>query len=1053
MPVSRFDPERRRFLRLSAASTVASTFGLRAAADDAAALYQRMVPARKGLDAGWVMSLVKRGHANDAPIRGSKKDGNLDKIGMTVGGIACGTVYLNGDGRLFVWDIFNQRHEGVVAQKVDVPTGMENIAQGGKRVRERDGANYINPPTPETFPNGFLQEFLLLFDDRTVRLDSSGWAEVKFDGRWPVGRVDYGDPAIPLEATLEAWSPFIPLSLDDSSLPVTVVEITLRNPGPESVKVRVVPRLGNAVCLHSVDKPPIERRSEVMKRDGLTMLVHRAGSRKQGAQGRPDVPFESFEGEDYGEWRVEGEAFGEGPVPISGIIDYQGDLAGAGKRVVNSHSSAPGDDARMRDRATGSLTSPEFTISRKFIRMRVGGGSHKGKTCVNLLVDGEVVRGVTGADNNRMREVAIPTGKHEGRRARLQIVDAESGPWGNIGVDEIVFSDTPPTGVEKIEELPDFGTMALAVPGEHHCDGSTLIQVDLEVPTGGEVTVPILLAWHFPNLHPLPGLGRRKRHYAPRFADAAAVAGHVARNFDRLATGTRRWVETYYDSSIPRWLLDRVAAPVNTLQSANCIVLDDGRFWAWEGIGCCPGTCAHVWHYAQGPARLFPEVERNLREVTDFGVAQNADGSIRFRAEANRIPAIDAQTGVILRSWREHQCSADGAFLGRIWPGVKKALGWLIEFDRKDRDGLDGLLDGKQHNTLDAEWYGKVHCLCSMYLAALRAGEEMAREMGDDAFSNHCREIRESGSKKIEALFEGEFFVQLEDAAQRDKIGVGKGCYIDQVIGQWWAHQTGLGRIQDEAAVKSALNSLWKYNFVPDVGPFRREFTRGRFYALPGDAGLVMCSWPKGGMRDDFKKHWQYAYFNECMTGFEWQAAAHMVMEGAPITGSGFASAIEDAADPRALTLRGLAAARAIHDRYAPARRNPYNEVECSDHYARAAASWSLLLALSGFRYHGPKAEIGFAPKLNPEDFRCPFTAAEGWGTFEQKKSGEKWTAAITLRHGKLRVSKILLPWLGIEGQPTPAWNDREISRELKPGSIRFHDGLVMDAGDVLKLE
>jgi hypothetical protein len=55
------------------------------------------------------------------------------------------------------------------------------------------------------------------------------------------------------------------------------------------------------------------------------------------------------------------------------------------------------------------------------------------------------------------------------------------------------------------------------------------------------------------------------------------------------------------------WLLDRAILTTNTLQTTNCHVLDDGRFWAWEGIGCCPGTCAHVWHYAQGVARLFPD--------------------------------------------------------------------------------------------------------------------------------------------------------------------------------------------------------------------------------------------------------------------------------------------------------------------------------------------------------------------------------------------------------------------------------------------------------------
>jgi hypothetical protein len=371
-----------------------------------------------------------------------------------------------------------------------------------------------------------------------------------------------------------------------------------------------------------------------------------------------------------------------------------------------------------------------------------------------------------------------------------------------------------------------------------------------------------------------------------------------------------------------------------------------------------------------------------------------------------------------------------------------------LEFDRKDRDGLDGLLDGEQHNTLDAEWYGKVHALCSMYLAALRAGEEMAVELGDEAFARECRQVFELGSGKIRSLFNGEFYEQQEDPAHLQAIGVGKGCYIDQVIGQWWAHHAGLGRIAAEGDIRAALHSLWRHNFVPDVGPFRQIFKRGRFYAVPGDGGLVMCSWPKGGLRPDFTRHWQYAYFNECMSGFEWQAAAHMVFEGAPVSGEGFEGALEDPSDPRSLTLRGLAVARAIHDRYAPAKRNPYNEIECSDHYARAAASYSLLLAASGFRYHGPRGSIGFDPRLEPEDFRCPFTAAEGWGSFQQKRDNGKWSAMLTVRHGRLRLKELRLPWLA--GGERVAWNDREVGHETKPGVLRIRDEVVLQQGERL---
>ena len=119
---------------------------------------------------------------------------------MTVGGIGCGTVYLSGDGRLYVWDIFHRPHEGVVPNKTKVPQGLENIGDSKKGVRERDGSNYISPPTADNQPNPFKQGFTLILDgDSKPRpLDLTGWEKVAFTGRWPLGLVDYSDPSCPL---------------------------------------------------------------------------------------------------------------------------------------------------------------------------------------------------------------------------------------------------------------------------------------------------------------------------------------------------------------------------------------------------------------------------------------------------------------------------------------------------------------------------------------------------------------------------------------------------------------------------------------------------------------------------------------------------------------------------------------------------------------------------------------------------------------------------------------------------------------------------------------
>ena len=115
--------------------------------------------------------------------------------------------------------------------------------------------------------------------------------------------------------------------------------------------------------------------------------------------------------------------------------------------------------------------------------------------------------------------------------------------------------------------------------------------------------------------------------------------------------------------------------------------------------------------------------------------------SLGIVARSIATPATDGQAGTILRAYREHQMSADSAFLKRIWPNVKKAVEYLI---REDGDG-NGLLEGKQPHTLDASWYGPMGWLSGMYLAALAAGEAMAVEMGDTDFRRAVSHDSRSG--------------------------------------------------------------------------------------------------------------------------------------------------------------------------------------------------------------------------------------------------------------------------------------------------------------------
>ncbi|MGE5608495.1 MAG: GH116 family glycosyl hydrolase [Bacillota bacterium] len=1026
--------DRRDFLKLAAAGVGAVITGLQAcpvmAGPFTAADFERLVPADKKLSPEWIKSLFARGERE--VYRGEE----LEKIGMPIGGICAGQLYLGGDGKLWHWDVFNQH----------IGTG--------------DG-HYAKPMMPGSPLEQGFAVCVTSGGKREIRtLDRKGFKDIRFCGEYPMGFVEYRDGQWPVEIDLEAFSPFIPLNAENSALPATVMRYTVRNTGKEKVEVQIGGWLQNAVCLYSGKTGAGRRINRIVRRGGMTYLECTLAVEKAKVEGtvRPDIAFEDFEKETYEGWTVTGTALGEGPIEKAKMPGYQGDVGSTGKRLVNTHNTRNGEDVGGGDRHVGTLTSRVFRIERNYITFLIGGGAHKGKTCINLLVDGKVVDSATGANDNRMKRKGFDVKRWVGKTGQLQIVDEERGGWGNVGVDEIVFTDTAPEPVVPLDQQGDFGTMWLGVweseanhegprrtrreagdgvgkepsprpspgvPGEGergrrwgdfgvvampkeaipagvfgqgHEDEQTVsksleekliggVGRRVELEAGQEAVVAFVVTWHFPNLK-MEGLKEIEgRWYGKRFKDAGEVAVYVGGKFDWLRAQTRLWHDTWYDSTLPYWLLNRTFANTSILASSTCYWFGNGRFYGWEGVGCCPGTCGHVWHYAHAVGRLFPQLERSLREMVDLKIAMDErTGAIHFRAEHNDFPAADGQAGVILRSYREHQMSADDAFLKRNWARIKKALEYLIREDGNE----DGILEGKQHNTLDTDWYGAVAWLSSLYLAALRAGEEMAKEMGDEEFAKRARRIFESGKKRIvERCWNGEYFVHRSDPKVPDAMKSGNGCEIDQVFGQGWAWQVGLGRIIDEEHTKGALRSIWRYNFTPDVGPFRNVNKLGRWYAMPGEAGVLMCTWPKGDKADAQGKapDWAFGYFNECMNGFEYQVAWHMICEG--------------------MVQEGLAIARAVHDRYHAAKRNPWNEVECGDHYARSMASYGVFLAACGYEYHGPKGRIAFGPRMMAEDFRAAFTTARGWGTFEQKRAEDRQIDTVTLKWGTLRLGQI----------------------------------------------
>lgn len=535
-----------------------------------------------------------------------------------------------------------------------------------------------------------------------------------------------------------------------------------------------------------------------------------------------------------------------------------------------------------------------------------------------------------------------------------------------------------------------------------------------------EAKAEFIISWYTPNISftnidpekDITVQGAGFHYYTSHFNNATGVAAYVAKKYKYLKQQTFLWKQTWYDSTLPWWFLERTFLNISTLATTTSHRFQSGRFYAWEGVGCCHGTCTHVYQYAHAMSRIFPSLERDTRERVDLGLAfDETTGMIRYRGEKTGA-SIDGQAGTVLRIYREYLMSKDDLLLKNNWSKIKKAIEFVILQD-KNKDGME---DTPMENTLDALWSGEIAWIVGLCISGVRAGQAMAEEMKDDAFRNKCKEYVEKGQKNMEKyLFNGEYFIHRPDPKIGKKgIGSYNTCHIDQVYGQGWAWQVGLGRILDKQKTLSALQALWKYNFMPDVGPYISTHKGGRFYAVAGEGGMVMNTNPKNEKKPYGEtKAWQIGYFSECMSGFEHQVASHMMAEG--------------------MTEESLVLTRVIHDRYHAYKRNPFNEIECSDHYARAMSSYGTFINACGFSYHGPKGHLGFSPKLTPENFKAPFTSAEGWGSYSQQRNEKQFSSKLKVAYGKLKLKK-----LTVDLDENHKANKVQVLRNNKPLACKF---------------
>ncbi|MDR2378152.1 MAG: hypothetical protein LBD70_01820, partial [Bifidobacteriaceae bacterium] len=711
-------------------------------------------------------------------------------------------------------------------------------------------------------------------------------------GEYPVADVDFSDDELPVEVSLRAFTPLVPLDADASGIPAAVLRYRVTNPQECALRVTVAGSLSHvAGCENGIYA--IRAHQTIRWRD------------EQGVRGL-----------DFGT-RLDPDDFGYG---------------------------------------TMSLTTTDSAVTAK------------PQWVAGLWPDGAQLFWTDFKSDGLLEP--------EARRT------LEDHP-GQLASD--AAGQTPLTEEEVLDRLPKLRTGSLGIVHE--------------IAPGESSDFEFVLSWNFPNrrrgwLSTMIGDDPNRdavtrNHYAVLWPDAWSAACHLHKRLPALEAATNAFVEALYGGTLDPIIAEAVGANIAAVRSTTCFVVETPNpllgegpvFAAWEGSfdhkGSCEGTCTHVWSYAQTVAWLFPQLERSARRV-EYLLETDSNGAQRFRT--NRVfggpawsmpmgPAVDGQLATLVRLHREWRFCGDDEFLRELWPSAARAMEYAIrQWDRDD----DGLLDGELHNTYDIEFHGIEPLANGLFLAALKAGARMAAQLGENQRAADWLRRAERAAAAMEAtLWNGEYYHQVIANVDDYRYQYGQGVLSDQLLGQFHAYVNGLGELLPREHVRTALSAIVKHNFRPDL---RDHESTQRTYALNDEGGLLLASWPNRG-----RPIIPFVYSDEVWTGIEHQVAASLAYAGLP--------------DEALLIERSLRA------RYSGTTRNPWNEIECGNHYARSLASWALLLAFSGADWDAPTRTLAFNPVSNGQFL---FTTSAAWGTVEIDDHSVK----LTVLGGKLDLDR-----------------------------------------------
>lgn len=506
------------------------------------------------------------------------------------------------------------------------------------------------------------------------------------------------------------------------------------------------------------------------------------------------------------------------------------------------------------------------------------------------------------------------------------------------------------------------------------------------------------LTWHFPNLYgrivnrsessvshgePVGHDGRLEGHYYSNFFDSAeAVARYAQTEYSRLLAETTAFHRTFFDSSLPRFVLDQINSHLNTFRTSVWLT-KTGLFGVLEGLSPDRSwaglATTDVAMYGQIAASLlFPELDRMT--IDAWRKFQNPNGSVihsvsfnSYEADAGELTGhrLDMPSQFVFMTLRAALWSGDRDYLESVWPNVTAALAYVLRERDKNADHLPDM-EGIMCSYDNFPMFGVAPYVAIQWLAAVALALHVARRLGDTGFCDEYEAYFRQGRATIEkTTWNGRYFNLYSDeqaAHPAEKLG----CLSDQILGEGVARQLGLPPLLDPEMSATALRTIIAMNYKPDQG-------------------LRNCQWPGDTFLHEVSQNTWIDQANTCWSGVELNFAAHLYAVGLH----------ENAGE----IIRNVDERHRKWGMY-------WDHQEYGGHYFRPMAALAIPNAFLGLSYDGETLRIAPARPL-PVGRWCVLLPG-AYGTFFRTADG----CRLEIQSGSVKVKFIELPAVGAVAFP-----------------------------------